>query len=430
MRHAPTQPFFAVLAALLLAPLAAAQTYATVTQVNASCQAPTPTSATLTLQATPPVTGGGCRITSYGPHMGSAALVLSTGCNYLGFDLSFLGAPGCRLYADPTIGATIGQTLSVINPPSYTVQVPATMPSGFQFFAQSVLVFGTPTTPAWMTSNTLAMRTGIEPDLTPAQIATFAPILRFHPLELYHPMRPMDFIGASRFRHHIALGSDQGFNKATYTWVTTDSHAPEYYGVPVGVINAYGLNQDGTNRRPRDSNCGATWNVFLQPVGAPYGSNLPNGYVSAYYHYRRDLASGNHVIQYWYFCGYNDSFSSVNHQGDWEHVTVWVSSGQVVGAYLAAHNGGTYYTVPQLTMVGGRPAVYAARGSHAAYTAPGSYFGGLDQCADGGVAWDLGNNLQPLATQPWKDYAGAWGEVGSTSTTTGPLGPWHKRNDP
>ena len=35
MRHAPTQPFFAVLAALLLAPLAAAQTYATVTQVNA-----------------------------------------------------------------------------------------------------------------------------------------------------------------------------------------------------------------------------------------------------------------------------------------------------------------------------------------------------------------------------------------------------------
>ena len=212
MRHAPTQPFFAVLAALLLAPLAAAQTYATVTQVNASCQAPTPTSATLTLQATPPVTGGGCRITSYGPHMGSAALVLSTGCNYLGFDLSFLGAPGCRLYADPTIGATIGQTLSVINPPSYTVQVPATMPSGFQFFAQSVLVFGTPTTPAWMTSNTLAMRTGIEPDLTPAQIATFAPILRFHPSEMYHPMRPMDFIGSSRFRHHIGFGSDQGFN--------------------------------------------------------------------------------------------------------------------------------------------------------------------------------------------------------------------------
>jgi hypothetical protein len=38
--------------------------------------------------------------------------------------------------------------------------------------------------------------------------------------------------------------------------------------------------------------------------------------------------------------------------------------------------------------------------------------------------------LKPLASQPWKDYAGAWGEVGNIATTTGPLGPWHKRNNP
>ena len=430
MSGSPRRLLPVALAAIALPAFALAQTFATVTQLTPQCQAPSPVSGTMTVQATPPVTGGTCRITSYGPNMGASALVLSTAYNYLGFDLSFLGAPGCRLYVDPTIGATVGQTLSALNPPSYTIQVPATLAGGFQFFAQSALLFGTATTPAWMTSNTLSLRTGIEPDLTTTQIASFEPILRLHPSEQYHPMRPMDFIASSRFRHHIALGSDQGFNKVTYTWVTTDSHAYDYYNIPVGVINAYGLNLDGTNRRPRDSNSGSSWNVFLQPVGAPNGSSLPNGYVSAYYHYRRDLASGNHVIQYWYFCGYNDSLSAVNHQGDWEHVTVWVSSGQVVGAYLAAHNSGTHYTVPQLTMVGGRPVVYPARGSHAAYTAPGSYFGGLDQCADGGVAWDLGNNLQPLATQPWKDYAGAWGEVGSTATTTGPLGPWHKRNDP
>jgi hypothetical protein len=243
-------------------------------------------------------------------------------------------------------------------------------------------------------------------------------------------MRPSDFISQSRFRHHIGFGSDQGYNKVSLSWVTGDYHSSAYYGIPVGVIDQYGLNVDGSNRRPRDSNCGSSWNVFLQPSGSLAGNSLPNGAVSAYYHYRRDTASGNHVIQYWYFCGFNDSLGSINHQGDWEHVTVWVGSGHVVGAYLAAHDSGTYYTASQLQMVGGRPVVYPAKGSHAAYPAPGSYFGGLDQCADGGVAWNTGNNLQPLATQPWKNFAGAWGEVGLSATTTGPLGPWHKRNAP
>ena len=38
------------------------------------------------------------------------------------------------------------------------------------------------------------------------------------------------------------------------------------------------------------------------------------------------------------------------------------------------------------------------------------------------------DKLAALEAQPWKNFAGAWGEVGELSHTTGPLGPWHKRH--
>jgi len=110
MSGSPRRLLPVALAAIALPAFALAQTFATVTQLTPQCQAPSPVSGTMTVQATPPVTGGTCRITSYGPNMGASALVLSTAYNYLGFDLSFLGAPGCRLYVDPTIGATVSSS--------------------------------------------------------------------------------------------------------------------------------------------------------------------------------------------------------------------------------------------------------------------------------------------------------------------------------
>ena len=46
-------------------------------------------------------------------------------------------------------------------------------------------------------------------------VAKWAPLLRLHPEELYFPMDPTDFIHASRFRHHIGRGRDEGYNKKT-----------------------------------------------------------------------------------------------------------------------------------------------------------------------------------------------------------------------
>ena len=69
-----------------------------------------------------------------------------------------------------------------------------------------------------------------------------------------------------------------------------------------------------------------------------------------------------------------------------------------------------------------------AKGSHASYHTTGTWMAGVDVASDLGPQWDTSRLLRSLATQPWRNYAGAWGEVGSISTTTGPLGPWHKRN--
>lgn len=417
-----------VLCGALLASAAAAQ-FATVTEHAPACANPLPLGNTCTISCTPPVFGTTCTITTRGPRMGFAFLLLSTRAYFQGFDLTPYGSPGCRLYASTAGGVVVPQSLfSGVATHGFTV--PSTVPLGSQFFLQALLTNGGPTTPGMLTSNMLVASVGGEPDLTPAQIASFAPIVRLHPNEAYMPMDPMLFVQLSRFRHHRSLQSDQGFNKVTGVWDTTDSHAAQYYDIPVAVVNAYALNTNGTNRRPRDPNSGSSWNVFLQPVGAPTGHQFPGGVVPVFYHYRRQLAAGLHEIQYWWFFGYNDSLASFNHQGDWEHVTVQVSSGRVVGTYFAAHNGGVYHTVPQMTMMGGRPVVYVARGSHAAYATAGSHFGGLDQTADGGYQWDVATRLLPLAAQPWKDFAGAWGEVGNLDTTTGPLGPWHKRNNP
>lgn len=272
-------------------------------------------------------------------------------------------------------------------------------------------------------------------DLTPAEIASYAPVVYLSPFESYHPMDPVTFVQRARFRHHRGWSSDQGFHRHTFQWVTTNSHAPEYYNVPMHVLNAYAPHANGRNRRPRDADCGDSYNVFLETDDNETGVANPNGSVPVFYTYRR---SGSwHKIQYWWFFGYNNTVvPGIDHQGDWEHVTLWVYNGAVRSVYFAAHEGGTTVQASNLTMMGKRPVVFVALGTHAAYPTPGlQHFPiGLGMSfvdyTGYGQRWDTHGNLKPLANQPWKDFAGAWGEVGNLSTTTGPLGPWHKRDDP
>jgi hypothetical protein len=287
------------------------------------------------------------------------------------------------------------------------------------------------------------------------RIAPFAPIVQLHPTEQYFPMNPRDFIRRSRFRHHKGgpwpFGKDEGYNKRTKDWVKTNSHESDYYNIPVSTINKFGLHADMRNRRPYDKESGHDCDVFLQTRRKERGVKRPTNVVPVFFHVHGNPRSSRYRVQYFAFYGYNKSLYlpevrtddsplpmrspapiSFSHQGDWENVIVEIHNERVRSVCLSAHGGSSQYRRDQLEFQDEHPIVFAAKGSHAFYRRPGRYRHDTD-VADWGYAWETHQNLKLLRVQPWRDFAGAWGEVGSPipflgrSVTTGPLGPWYKR---
>lgn len=262
----------------------------------------------------------------------------------------------------------------------------------------------------------------------------YAPEIRLHHDEEYFPMDPMDFIRASRFRHHRGWGRDDGYNKVRRSWLRNNSKSTAYYNIPLSVITQYRVHDGNKNRRPRDKNSGNSWNVFLQPDEKPVGESNPNNRVPVFYYIKKWYKSPpfRHywAISYWYFFGYNDGWGGFNHQGDWEHITILFElDKRLSGVYMAAHGQPKFYRKEQVNWNGTHPIVYCAKGSHATYNRVGSFHTvfRVDQTSNNGCHWRTWLNCDPLHLQPWRHFAGAWGEVGEQADTTGPLGPWQKR---
>jgi hypothetical protein len=277
-------------------------------------------------------------------------------------------------------------------------------------------------------------------DVTTPPADRFRVVVLLHPTEDNFPMNPLDFIRLSRFRQHNEGASDDGFNKNTNRFENNNDHSLPYYDIPVYTINNFYLPGTPYNLRPTDDNSIGIGEVFLEPDDNLRGDFNPNGRVPVFQY---TSSSAPEKREYWVFYGYDYSQLgplSFSHQGDWEHITLNIVNNSIAGAWLSQHTDEPYYPKEQLHIVEQNGVqtlyVYSARGSHAHYPAPGGYntIFNTDQCADGGYQWVITDNVQNLATQPWRDYAGGWGEVGSAvspyrSVVTGPLGPWYKRFD-
>lgn len=111
-------------------------------------------------------------------------------------------------------------------------------------------------------------------------------------------------------------------------------------------------------------------------------------------YYNVTFHSGLVFIDYWWFlrynhvdrlvlvqrglrklCGVKEKLRAVcfDHEGDWEGVTVVVSAAstpRLEAVVFAAHEWTLLYTASQIKTAEGRPEIYIARGSHAAYPAP------------------------------------------------------------
>ena len=282
-------------------------------------------------------------------------------------------------------------------------------------------------------------------DVTVKEKERFRVIVALHPGERHYPMNPLDFIRLSRFRRHIDGGEDYGYNKNTGSFVSGNSHAEEYYNIPVATINSYYVKEKGTemyNVRPKDKASAGLEEVFLEPDDNLCGDFYPNGRIPVFTYstfYTKVTGESGERREFWLFYGYDDVDTGglrLSHQGDWERVILDIVNDKIQGAWLDQHGSSKYHTADQLELseVDGIQTlrVYSARGLHATYNKVGEFdrpVGAAHDHTGNGYQWEITSCTEPLNEQPWKLYAGAWGEVGAMADTTGPLGPWHKIYD-
>ena len=176
---------------------------------------------------------------------------------------------------------------------------------------------------------------------------------------------------------------------------------PGYEGVD-GVhvqVQAYfdypGENEEQDENAQDDQDVPKSWyNYYFSNTHPKRGNNpmFPN---TAYVHVFERYSDGKFVIQYYYFYPFND-FQN-NHEGDWPHINVVVSSLDIMTAKLIEidykfHGNGLTYNIigerifdPQIHFApaegGTHPVVYVGAGSHGSYPTPGNYLN------PGGTRW-------------------------------------------
>ncbi|MFC0215127.1 Vps62-related protein [Paenibacillus chartarius] len=304
-----------------------------------------------------------------------------------------------------------------------------------------------------------ADRDGIQDTLEDSLMLKFAPVVSLHRDETSLPANVDWYLSrvALRFHHDGGCSDDAilGLGSVTQSNLSQQSHSTKG-GWPFCSHN------DDLVRSSQSRNTFSDEGFFLQPPNTNgfdstvhRGSSNPADW-KAYAHVKKSsYLSGGYDIQYWFFYPYNDSPEvagiDLNHEGDWEHITVTVYGNETFhSAYYAAHdNEGKRYDKAQLIFanhsgtVGSdqqkltgeytHPVVYSAIGSHASYNNVGSHYRGTVLPSDQtlwGKQWVTRNNVvnvgeagYPLNNQRFILYGGLWGELGETTASTGPKGP-------
>lgn len=279
-----------------------------------------------------------------------------------------------------------------------------------------------------------AFAQGDLPDDDAALARTYAPVLYFHPVEVFRPQPVEVLVNSARLRQarrnwfsqinvlsSISVADMLGYEDATYA-------LDAWYG------------DEGTS----DYRNYTAHRAYYQARLSPEAAGPP---IVAYAHVVRDEDAGHVTIQYWLFYYYNDWFNK--HEGDWELVqVVLTAAGEPEWVVLSQHHGGTRRAWDTAQVEEGtHPVAYVALGSHA------NYFWG-DEIYPNGVT--IGNarleimdrtgtagrvipdvilipDREQAAADParwrgleWISFGGRWGEIAPQSDFSGPYGPADK----
>lgn len=139
------------------------------------------------------------------------------------------------------------------------------------------------------------------------------------------------------------------------------------------------------------------------------------------------------------FYGYNiGSWTGIgNHEADIEDFVIhYTLDGKPIRAYAGAHGtvDGEWRKFSDMHVnYDGRPVFYIAKGDHAIYFEPKTYFR-IYCCANDqtgyGECWDVQNSILLNAQNDWMNFQGSWGNnhVGSPNTSVSPDIYWKSNN--
>lgn len=282
---------------------------------------------------------------------------------------------------------------------------------------------------------------GLKPNEIYAAIASFGPIVRFHPREQYNMCSIEYFLQNSSL--HDALNP------------SADVSAPKAWNLPKAPAI----------KDPNNDKQGRYWFIVKEVAKA---GNLPSA--KAYVRVVNAPGTTYTDIQYWLFYAYNgpgtaqvsrltwfgyentdvDLSPIGEHFGDWEMCMTRIdnSSKALIGVYLSQHNGGQYFDQKQIAngeverggSNGTQIVVYSSLNGHALYNAVGDnksndYSFGLgsfqlqNYCADGGSSLDCAQfhtivsgpvpTIMPVPDpNAWVDYPYRWGPEGADTKIT------------
>ncbi len=151
-------------------------------------------------------------------------------------------------------------------------------------------------------------------------------------------------------------------------------------------------------------------------------------------------SKGTINLQYWLFYPYNLAPAvagvRLNHEGDWEHITIRLDKSENISeVYFASHNDeGESYLLDSIEVhKGTHPVVYSALGTHASFVSAGvqdrGWYLPSDYTGKGAFldaterVLNVGDGSTVLSNQDFILYGGLWGEIGNTTISTGPKTP-------
>jgi len=274
------------------------------------------------------------------------------------------------------------------------------------------------------------------------RVLRFAPMMRFSSQETHYPIDPSLFVTRSRLLRMgwSPLVGDGYWNSAARAWDLTGPASPP----PSGALNpqlshacaamqAEAPSAPGArrNRRPNDpaNLWGGSRSGYALELTQAFARDLRGVPGSApflmYDRYQREGPSGRwDVITYWFFYALNPHV--IAHEGDWEPVTVVVDEAGHAALRVDCHGSTRLQSFETLEIADQtHPVIYVEPGSHRACSEP--LDAGLNGVPASVTLRTWRNTPTPVQHMPWSCYDGAWGRVGATELTTGPLGPLFRR---